>query len=348
VIIFVGMSSGAPKGKGKAKTIGLMGEAEVVLRDGSRFRGAIDTFNPRGTSFFVHIAGDGRPVREVLFEQVQSVFFSLRRTTDRERDTSLRPTDRVIQVRFGNGEVLNGVTLTDPGGRQGFFLLPTDHPEVDRVFVPLGAVQEVITKERLGDILEREGLVTAEAVREAVHHQEELRKEKVGSILVRRGVLDQGQLSEGIAAQQKLSDRRLGEILVERGFINQEDLKEALQVQRAQRGRLLGEVMVEMGLATRKMIAIALAIQFNVPFVDLSAQVVDPRLKILVPAELARQNICLPLSVQAGILTLAIPDPTNLRARDFVRQSTGMAIVVVVAPENEITRAIERYYGPPA
>jgi hypothetical protein len=328
---------------GEASIRGLLGDVEVVLRDGTTLVGAIDNFNPRSTGFFLLIAGGARPSsRNLLFEAVRWVAFKGR--LGGLPAPSLQPDDRLIQVRFDDGSLLRGITAHASGGRAGFFLVPSEREDIERVFIPVSAVREVISLERLGDILEREGLVEPEVVRAALKHQEELRKEKVGTILVRKGRLAQEQLSEGLQLQGGVGERRLGQILRDRGFISEEDLSEALHVQEEQRGKRLGEVMVEMGLATKKMIAIAVAIQYNVPFVDLTAQAFDPRLRVLVPEELASKHVCLPLSVQQGVLTLAVPDPTDLRGRDEVRQSTGMTTVIVVAAETDIHRAIGRYY----
>jgi MshEN domain/Family of unknown function (DUF6982) len=327
---------------GPAPAVGLLGQVKVVLRDGRTIEGAIDNFNPRSTGFFLSEAG-GDKARNVLFEDLRWVAFKGR--PGESPVIALRPDDRLIQVRFDDGSSVRGVTTTTPGGKAGFFLVPSDGDEADRTFVAVGAVREVISLERLGDILEREGLVSAAAVRKALKRQEEIRQERVGNILVREGRIRKEQLDEGLKAQQGSGERRLGEILKERGFINDDDLAEALTAQEAQRGRRLGEVMVEMGLATRKMIAIALAIQYNVPFVDLSAQSFDPRLKILVSRDTAATHLCLPLSVQQGVLTLAICDPTDLAGRDAVGQATGLTTVIVVAAQTEILRAIDRYYG---
>jgi hypothetical protein len=326
-----------------APALGLLGQVKVVLRDGKILEGAIDNFNPRSTGFFLSEAGGGK-ARSILFEDLRWVAFK-----GRPGDSpviALRPDDRLIQVRFEDGSSVRGVTTTAPGGKAGFFLVPSDGDEADRTFVAVAAVREVISLERLGDILEREGLVSAAAVRKALKRQEEIRQEKVGNILIREGRIGKEQLAEGLQAQRGSGGRRLGEILKERGFINEDDLVEALAAQEHQRGRRLGEVMIEMGLATRKMIAIALAIQYNVPFVDLSAQSFDPRLKIVVSQETARTYLCLPLCVQQGVLTLAICDPTDLAGRDAVHQATGLTTVIVVAAQTEILRAIDRYYGP--
>ena len=55
----------------------------------------------------------------------------------------------------------------------------------------------------------------------------------------------------------------------------------------------------------------------------------------------------LPVSVDdVGNLTLAMADPTNVRAVDAVAGHTGAYLVRAVAPLTALRRALERYYGP--
>ena len=335
-----------PDGSDSSLAGGIGWEVEVNLSDGSQLRGAVETFNPHQANFFLRTGAGPAPLA-ILFDDVKTVAF-LRKAGSKKRKVARHPSERAITVRFYDGSTLKGITSTGAGGRRGLYLLPMEGDEafdtLERVFVPVAAVREVVSVEKLGDILSREGMISAELLKKSIKKQQELRQEKIGSVLLRTAALGTDQLSEGLAAQQHERDRRIGMILVTRGFISKDELAEALEVQKGQRSKRLGEIMVEMGLATQKMIAIALAIQFGLPFVDLSAQPFDPRLQVLVPKETAIQYECLPLSLQQGVLTLAIPDPIDLQGRDRIRKATGLTVVVVVAPQHEIARAIARYY----
>jgi type IV pilus assembly protein PilB len=133
---------------------------------------------------------------------------------------------------------------------------------------------------------------------------------------------------------------------LEQGFVDSVQLDEALETQKGQRDKKLGEIMVDMGYATYKMIGIALAVQFNVPFMDLGSHTIDPQLRELVPVKVARQWQVIPISLQQGVLTIAIADPTEQSAQDELRKITGLTVITIVATPQDIARAITRFYGP--
>ena len=104
--------------------------------------------------------------------------------------------------------------------------------------------------------------------------------------------------------------------------------------------------MVGLGYATYKMIGIALAIQYNIPFMDLSSQTIDSQLRELVPVKIARRLQVMPLSVQRGVLTVAIADPTEQAAIEELRNVVGLTVITVASTPPDITRAIKSFYGP--
>ncbi|HEU4565299.1 MAG TPA: DUF4388 domain-containing protein [Gemmatimonadaceae bacterium] len=57
------------------------------------------------------------------------------------------------------------------------------------------------------------------------------RRDRLGDLLVRNGAITPAQLEHAIAAQEKQRDRRLGEILVEQGVITRERLHEHVRLQ---------------------------------------------------------------------------------------------------------------------
>jgi type IV pilus assembly protein PilB len=99
-----------------------------------------------------------------------------------------------------------------------------------------------------------------------------------------------------------------------------------------------------MGYVSHKMVGIALAIQYNVPFVSLAALTLDPELRRLVPASFAFHWQVLPLGVEVGVLTVAVADPAETDYKDELRRSTRLAIAEVVATSQELGRTIMEFY----
>jgi type IV pilus assembly protein PilB len=83
---------------------------------------------------------------------------------------------------------------------------------------------------------------------------------------------------------------------------------------------------------------------FGTPIVTLSEEGVDPTLLRVIPAAIARRYNLFPVRRVNGSLTIAIADPTNLRALDDVAFATGLRIVPGLASMSAIRRAIKRHY----
>ncbi len=253
--------------------------------------------------------------------------------------------DRLVTVRFFDGDATRGVLEQTEGPRRGIHLLPVDAGGVERLYVPLSAIRDVVSVRSLGDILVREGMLSTQALDRAVARQLELRQRRLGDILLERGAISRDQVTRALELQRSAPGKRIGDILLEVGFVSREQLGAAVEVQKMLRGKRLGELLVEMGFADRKAIAIALALQFHLPFVTLAAATLDPALREIVPASVGRRWCFLPLSLERGVLTLAIADPTELEFKSELRTRTGMAIAEAIATPDDLEHALDRYYG---
>src|ERR1700677_1945859 len=137
---------------------------------------------------------------------------------------------------------------------------------------------------------------------------------------------------------------RLGEILIQRKLISEEDLERALELQK-ERGDKIGKTLVDMGFIAMRDVLSALSEQLGVPLVSIDAPpFVSPETETLSPRFL-RQFRCLPLSREDHTITLAMADPLDVETIAAVRHCTGLKISTVLAPEQEIIDAIDKYYG---
>jgi general secretion pathway protein E len=137
--------------------------------------------------------------------------------------------------------------------------------------------------------------------------------------------------------------RLLGEILVDEGIVTPDVIVQGLA--RAQKtGERLGEALVALGAVTADDVLRALARQQQLPYVsreELPAPL--PIIKNLSAKYLRQYGVC-PVSVDAGIVTIATADPLNPIVLDDLRQSTGLNVKVVVSPLEAILEAIDRTY----
>ncbi len=137
---------------------------------------------------------------------------------------------------------------------------------------------------------------------------------------------------------------RLGEILIERRLLSQEDLDRALELQK-ERGEKLGKILVDLGFVASRDVLAALSDQLSIPLVTIEGPPASsPEIEALSPRFL-RQFRVLPLHLEDHSLTLAMADPLDFETLAAVRSCTGLRVKPVLAAEQEILEAIDKYYG---
>ena len=137
---------------------------------------------------------------------------------------------------------------------------------------------------------------------------------------------------------------RLGEILIERKLITTDDLDRALELQK-ERGDKLGKTLVDLGFVAMRDVLAALSDQLNLPLVTIDGPPpVSSETEALSPRFL-RQFRCMPVGREDHTVTLAMADPLDFETLSAVRNCTGLQVSPVLAAEQEILDAIDKYYG---
>ncbi|MGB9716389.1 MAG: type IV-A pilus assembly ATPase PilB [Thermodesulfovibrionales bacterium] len=136
---------------------------------------------------------------------------------------------------------------------------------------------------------------------------------------------------------------RLGQLLIASNIITEEQLKEALSLQRKEGGRL-GTNLVKLGHITEEKLVAFLSRQYNVPAINLSDYKIDPSLLKLIPVDMARKYLIMPVARVGATITIAMVDPSNVFAIDDVKFRTGYNVEVVVSSESSILNAISTHY----
>ncbi len=90
-------------------------------------------------------------------------------------------------------------------------------------------------------------------------------------------------------------------------------------------------------------VAMNIAKQLHIDFVDLSSFEINPQALSLVSNEHIRRYNLLPIDFDGERLVIAMSDPTNIFAIDDLRVITGYEIVPVVVSDSELQVAINRY-----
>ena len=137
--------------------------------------------------------------------------------------------------------------------------------------------------------------------------------------------------------------KKIGECLIQAGLISEDDLQTAL-AEHKRTGERVGVVLVRMNLATEKQIAKALALQLGFPYINLAENPAAPTAVVLIPKEVSLKRVCIAVSLDKNLLTVAMSDPLLFSLVQDLEFQTGYRIKQVVATRGDILEAIQTGY----
>jgi len=142
----------------------------------------------------------------------------------------------------------------------------------------------------------------------------------------------------------KVFKKRIGELLVESGAISPEQLKMALDKQKTT-GQRIGQVLISLGMISEEKLIQITARKLDIPHISLEDMVIDKEVISIIPAEMAKKHLLIPLFKIENVLTVAVYDPLDFIALDEVSYHTKKVIKRVIASKSDIETAIERHYS---
>ncbi len=138
-------------------------------------------------------------------------------------------------------------------------------------------------------------------------------------------------------------NERIGELLVKQNLLTADQLRQARDETRIKGGRL-GAQITELGFLDEADLTDFVAKQYGVPSINIDEFEIEPAVIQLIPEEVATKHTVIPVNRAGSTLILATPDPSNIYALDDIKFLTGYNIQAVVASEEAIRRAIDKYY----
>ena len=139
------------------------------------------------------------------------------------------------------------------------------------------------------------------------------------------------------------SSGRLGELLLREKLITPLQLQQAIEEQKSTGGRL-GYQLTKMGFIEENELTAFLSKQYGVPSIDLNEFDIEPEIIKLIPKEVVLKHQVIPVNRTGSTLIVAMADPSNVFAIDDIKFLTGYNVEVVVASEQAIEAAVEKYY----
>ncbi len=142
-----------------------------------------------------------------------------------------------------------------------------------------------------------------------------------------------------------LDNQKTIEKLIVDGGVVPHDLLEVAKLRSLKENKGLLQVLVDMKAVTEEDSVKLIAIAKKIPFADLSNPNVQIKQEVLelIPIEIAKNYMAVPFGFANGALNVALLDPTNLQAIDFISRKTGYSISPFIASQTGIDRVLGMY-----
>jgi type IV pilus assembly protein PilB len=137
---------------------------------------------------------------------------------------------------------------------------------------------------------------------------------------------------------------KIGKLIVKAQLITEDQLQKALLTQKKEGGRL-GSVLIRLGFIDEAKLLKFLSQQYGVPSIDLQKVEVDPSVIKLIPVEVVKKYLVVPIKRLGATLSLAMVDPSDIFAIDDIKFMTGYNVEPIVANEASVIEKINQYYG---
>ena len=139
--------------------------------------------------------------------------------------------------------------------------------------------------------------------------------------------------------------KKLGELLQEWGSVTEQQVNQAIGIAESTSKRI-GEALIDASFCKEEDVAKALAAQFDMEYVNLDRPEAQSQIDLsLIPEDLVKKHLVLPMGKMNGRIKLVIHDPMNLELLDLLRFRLNREIETVIAPKSAIKSFVDGSTG---
>jgi len=142
-------------------------------------------------------------------------------------------------------------------------------------------------------------------------------------------------------------DEFIIDLMLARGLINDEIMAKAKEKQHEETLDSTLDALYAMKVITDNDVTQLLASEYGMDTFDFEAAKENIPEEVInkIPAKIARRYEVVPISMNSGILRIAMADPADIESLDVIRHLMKMDVEGVIASKKQIDRALEFYYG---
>lgn len=134
--------------------------------------------------------------------------------------------------------------------------------------------------------------------------------------------------------------------LLERSGVATEEQRKALQEEGARSGRPLQELAISDKLIDEPALTKLFADYAEIPYIELDPKDISTEVMQRIPERIARQYNAVIFKVDDdGVVHIAMDDPDDVQALDFIKKEVGENIKLYIAPHDNVLIALENYRG---
>ena len=140
----------------------------------------------------------------------------------------------------------------------------------------------------------------------------------------------------------RLSDDRVARLLVDKKKVSEEQL-EKIKSSQKQSGETLQEFVVQNNVISEKDLTKLYAEAADIPFIEINAKSVDRSALDILPEKVARQYNAVVFGISGTTTQLAMEDPDDMQAVDFLQKQIGSDYKLYIATRQNILETLDNY-----
>jgi type IV pilus assembly protein PilB len=142
----------------------------------------------------------------------------------------------------------------------------------------------------------------------------------------------------------RISDGELKKLLLDSGKVTEKALADAMPKDEDAKEPLQSTVLKKKLIAEKDLVQLYAA-SLDIPFVELTSVKIPRELLLKIPERIARKYQAVLFGVEDTALQLAMADPEDFQAADFITKQVGGTIKTYMATSTDIMGALEQYKG---
>jgi type IV pilus assembly protein PilB len=167
---------------------------------------------------------------------------------------------------------------------------------------------------------------------------------RLGEVLLELGLIEPGAVESALQMQAEETEEARKALVAAAEAEGQDPLDPSVSTDLVPAKPRMGELLIRGGHLDEVSLAAALSRQFGVPLADLRVESPDPEAVQLVPEELAREHVILPLKFDNDRLQIVTADPFDVEAIRAITYYVGK-VALRIGARSDIERHLDSAYN---